>query len=117
MSDIIERKTLMQDKRKLLENKRMTMGMKSICASVMGSMFQTNGETRYSFNSMSKRHKADKDYVDSNYKDIAVETYEPIYKTVFDDDRDPVREPSFSHHRIPLAVPQLKTGVCESVQA
>ncbi|XP_017119575.1 uncharacterized protein LOC108141010 isoform X1 [Drosophila elegans] len=104
MSQSMERKTLIQEKRKLMEDKRMSMGMKSFCASFVGTHFRLSDEEQYSFSAMTRRHNADKVFVDPDYKDVEVEHYEPIYQTVFDDDRDPVLEPTFAKHRIPLQI-------------
>ncbi|XP_043655306.1 uncharacterized protein LOC122621501 isoform X2 [Drosophila teissieri] len=104
METTSERKTQIMEKRKLMGDKRMSMGMKSFYASVIGSIFRMSDEQRSSFAAMFRRHKADAQYVDTTYVDNPVEEYEPIYQTVFDDDRDPVLEPTFSKHRIPLYV-------------
>ncbi|XP_016991154.1 uncharacterized protein LOC108053088 [Drosophila rhopaloa] len=104
MSESIERKTLIQEKRKLMEEKRMSMGMKSFCASFVGTNFRLSEEPQYSFSAMIKRHKADNQFVDVNYEDLEQEEYVPIYQTVFFDDKDPVHEPTFSKHRIPLQI-------------
>ncbi|EDV48169.1 uncharacterized protein LOC6553209 [Drosophila erecta] len=104
MESTSERKTQIIEKRKLMGDKRMSMGMKSFYASVIGSVFRMSDEQRSSFAAMFRRHKADAQYVDANYVDDPVEEYEPIHQTVFDDDRDPVHEPTFSKHRIPLQI-------------
>ncbi|XP_016991156.1 uncharacterized protein LOC108053090 [Drosophila rhopaloa] len=104
MSHSSDRRTLIQEKRKLMEDKRMSMGMKSFCASFIGSQFRPSDEPRYSFSTMTKRHRSDKQLVDVNYEETDEEVYEPIYQTVFADDRDPVHEPTFSKHRIPLQI-------------
>jgi len=102
MEEVQERKTMILEKRKLMGDKRMSMGMKSFYASFIGSIFRMSDEPRNSFSTMVKRHKADSKYVDADFRDDDVEDYEPIYQTVFDDNRDPVLEPTFAKHRIPL---------------
>ncbi|XP_017081836.1 uncharacterized protein LOC108115100 [Drosophila eugracilis] len=104
MDQAAERKTLIQEKRKQMGDKRMTLGMKSFYASVMGSIFRTSDEPRNSFSTMHKRHKKDAEYIHPDYREVATEDYVPTYQTVFDDDRDPVREPTFAKHRIPLQI-------------
>ncbi|XP_050744520.1 uncharacterized protein LOC108027120 [Drosophila biarmipes] len=104
MEEVQERKTMILEKRKLMGDKRMSMGMKSFYASFIGSIFRMSDEPRTSFSTMVKRHKADSKYVDEHFKDEEVEEYIPIYQTVFDDNRDPVLEPTFSKHRIPLQI-------------
>ncbi|XP_016992749.3 uncharacterized protein [Drosophila takahashii] len=104
VSAATERKTMIQEKRKLMEDKRMSMGMKSFYASFIGSGFRPSADSRYSFTTMTRRHKFDKHFIDNNYQMPEDAVYVPIYQTIFDDDRDPVHEPTFSGHRIPLQI-------------
>lgn len=80
----------------------MSMGMKSIYASIIGSIFRASDVPSFSFAYMRKRHKKDMELVDPNYEDKELTEFIPIYQTVFDDDRDPMHEPTFAKHRIPL---------------
>ncbi|XP_052858880.1 uncharacterized protein LOC128266417 isoform X2 [Drosophila gunungcola] len=104
MSQSTERRTMIQEKRKLMEDKRMNMGMKSFCASFIGTNFRPSDDPRNSFSSMMRRHIADKQFVDASYEANDEEVFEPIYQTEFDDDRDLKLEPTFSKHRIPLQI-------------
>ncbi|KAI8044589.1 hypothetical protein M5D96_000759 [Drosophila gunungcola] len=104
MSQSTERRTMIQEKRKLMEDKRMNMGMKSFCASFIGTNFRPSDDPRNSFSSMMRRHIADKQFVDASYEANDEEVFEPIYQTEFDDDRDLKLEPTFSKHRIPLTM-------------
>ncbi|KAH8374877.1 hypothetical protein KR200_007862 [Drosophila serrata] len=100
----IERKSMIEDKRKLLGNKRQSMGMKTVLGTDVINAYSTSDDPRTSFTKMRKRHKRDDDYISPNFKDDAQLEYTPIYQITFDDDRDPVLEPTFSKHRIPLQI-------------
>ncbi|XP_017052975.1 uncharacterized protein LOC108096109 [Drosophila ficusphila] len=104
MSQTVERKTAMQEKRKLMEDKRMSMGMRSFFASFVGGSYSPSDVPQNWFQFMTKRHKDDKQYVDAVYADMEQDIYMPTYQTEFDDDRDPLHEPTFSTHRIPLQI-------------
>ncbi|KAH8242905.1 hypothetical protein KR032_003006 [Drosophila birchii] len=99
-----ERKNAMEDKRKMMGSKRQSMGMKGAFGSVVQSVFAPSEEPRTSFTKMRKRHKKDEDYVNPNFKESIHLEYTPIYQVTFFDDVDPMLEPTFSKHRIPLQI-------------
>ncbi|KAH8369100.1 hypothetical protein KR009_000929, partial [Drosophila setifemur] len=99
----MERKNFIAEKRKLMGNKRQSMGM-AYHQTIAGSIFRVSDEPAITLASMNQRHVKDAMFVDPEYEVVVSSTFEPIYQTVFDDDRDLFFEPSFRKHRIPLHI-------------
>lgn len=55
---------------------------------------------------MYRRHRNDVEYIDPDYNekevDLGLDTYVPIYQVLFDDEKEPIHEPDFKRHKIPL---------------
>ncbi|XP_070143452.1 uncharacterized protein [Drosophila kikkawai] len=99
-----ERRSLLEDKRRLLGSMRQSLGMKNPIAPFAQNPVTAADDGRNSFTKMTKRHKKDQDFIISNFKEHPETEFTPIYQTTFDDDRDPILEPTFSKHRIPLQI-------------
>ncbi|KAH8264185.1 hypothetical protein KR038_004303 [Drosophila bunnanda] len=101
----IERKSMIEDRRKQMGTKRQSMGMKSQTqGSDVMSSYTVAEDPRSSFTKMRKRHKKDEEHINPDFKEVPQHTYTPTYQVEFNDDRDPILEPTFSKHRIPLQI-------------
>lgn len=99
----MDRRTMMFEKRKTMEARRITKGMKAYthCSSI--GVVLENSWT-YNFTNMVKRHTDDQKHVDPAFpfsmEAAAKESY--VYKLKGDDDKERFYDPSFKHHQVPL---------------
>ncbi|KAH8271440.1 hypothetical protein KR018_010547 [Drosophila ironensis] len=98
-----ERALEMEQRRTSMASKRFTLGMRStIKASIMFTKMEDEKDNY--FRNMHRRHPKDAIHVDPKYEpEMLPENIEP-HCTEFHDDNDPVLEPDFKRHKIPLQV-------------
>ncbi|KAH8336010.1 hypothetical protein KR074_008726 [Drosophila pseudoananassae] len=105
---IMDRKTQMLEKRKTLEARRKSKGMKSIRVSMIPEMPENSWT--YSFWTMTKRHQDDQKYVEPTFESrLEAPSKAALYLGIAyslrnDDDKEPFYDPSFKRHQVPLHV-------------
>ncbi|KAH8271401.1 hypothetical protein KR018_008654 [Drosophila ironensis] len=96
-------KAEMEAKRRTMESKRLTLGMRSTKTSIMFAKMEDEKDNY--FENMRERHPKDASFVDPKYEpEMLPVTMVPPHCTEFHDDNDPVLEPNFKRHKVPLEV-------------
>ncbi|XP_017104326.2 uncharacterized protein [Drosophila bipectinata] len=94
-----DRKTIMEEKRKLYIQKRSTMGL----ALLATDTWVPPELSRNTLANLCRRHDFDGFHIDELFKED-LDEWVPSAQSVFDDDRDLCREPTFSKFRVPLEI-------------